>query len=450
MTEEPESLRAALPTAVDALRDSDCPPLTARPYKPDPPPPGPVLNDLAATAATAATAARHESVRPSRYHELDSLRGCMMMLGLVLHAAVAYMRTPVGDLWGYHDAHTHVAFDALVAFLHIFRVPVFFVLAGFFAALLYARRGAGAMIRNRVQRVLVPLVVGWAILFPVTIAGFAFAQLGGTARSALAALRYAASPAVLQHLQWLHLWFLFDLLLYYAVALLLARLRGARAALRGWFGGGLDWLLQRWYGLLALAAVTAVTLLPMASGMLETPGTFRRPPATLAANAVFFAVGWLLYTRRQLLPHLGAQAWGRTLAACAVFPVHAVALLRMASHPGPGTRLLAITSLALTTWMFVFGLTGLFVRYLAKPSPVGRYVADASYWFYLIHLPLVAWGTGLLAGVPWPAGVKYLAVLGGVVAICWLTYDVAVRPTVVGAVLNGRRYRRGLPRPAGA
>lgn len=414
---------------------------------PDPSPAGVAVNQ---SVATVPTAAGRESARPPRYHELDCLRGCMMMLGLVLHAAVAYMRTSVGDLWGYHDAHTHVAFDALVAFLHVFRVPVFFLLAGFFAALLYAQGGAAIMIRNRVQRVMVPLVIGWVVLFPATIAGFAFAQLGGTAGSAWAAMRYAASAATLQHLQWLHLWFLFDLLLYYAVALLLARLGGARSAARGWPGGRLDWLLRRWYGLFALAAVSAMTLAPMASGMLETPGTFRRPPATLAADAVFFAVGWLLYARRQLLPYLGTHAWGRILAACALFPVHAMALLRMASHPSPGAHLVAITSLALTTWLFVFGLTGLFVRYLAKPSPVGRYVADASYWFYLVHLPLVAWGTGLLASVSWPAGVKYLVVLGGVVAICWLTYDFAVRPTVVGAALNGRRYRRGLPRPAGA
>jgi glucan biosynthesis protein C len=372
----------------------------------------------------------------------------MMMLGLVLHTAVAYMRTPIGDLWGYKDAHTHVAFDALAALLHTFRVPVFFVLAGFFGALLYARRGATSMIWNRVQRVLVPLVVGWIILFPVTIAGFAFAQLGGTPPSALVALRYATSAAALQHLQLLHLWFLFDLLLYYAVALLLVRLMGARTTPGGRRAGGLDWLVQRWYGPLALAVVTAVTLLPMASGTLETPGTFQRPPGTLVADGVFFALGWWLYARRELLPQLGARAWGRTLAACALFPVYAWALLRMSSHSAPGTHLVAITSLALTTWLFVFGLTGLFVRYLAKPSPVGRYVADASYWFYLIHLPLVAWGTGLLAGVSWPAGVKYLAVLGGVVAVCWVTYDFAVRSTVVGAILNGRRNPRGLPRAA--
>lgn len=434
MTGAPESLRTAPPIAAVAHATS-----TAQPCLPDSSSPGVAVHEPVAAPA-----------HPPRYHELDCMRGCMMMLGLVLHSAVAYMRTPLGDLWGYQDAHTNVAFDGLVAFLHTFRVPAFFVLAGFFAALLYAQRGAGAMILNRVQRVLVPLIVGWVILFPLTIAGFAFAQLGGTGHSALAALRYAASAAALQHLQLLHLWFLFDLLLYYAVALVLVRLTGARTAPGGRRAGGLDWLVHRWYGLLALAVVTAVTLLPMASGTLETPGTFRRPPATLAADGVFFAIGWWLYARRELLPQLGARAWGRTLAACALFPVYAWALLRMTSQPVPGTRVVAVASLALMTWLFVFGLIGLFVRYLAKPSPVGRYVADASYWFYLIHLPLIAWGTGLLAGVSWPAGVKYLTVLGGVVAICWVTYDFAVRATVVGAVLNGRRYRRGLPRPAGA
>ena len=159
--------------------------------------------------------------KPKRYHELDSLRGCMMMLGVALHAAVAYMQTPLDELWPYKNSQTHFVFDVLVAFLHTFRMPVFFVMAGFFAALLYQQRGVRSMIWNRAQRVLGPLLVGWIVIFPLAVGGFAFARLGGTGEAAIGAIRYVTSLAVLEHLQLLHLWFLLDLLIYYAAALLI-------------------------------------------------------------------------------------------------------------------------------------------------------------------------------------------------------------------------------------
>ena len=37
------------------------------------------------------------------------------------------------------------------------------------------------------------------------------------------------------------------------------------------------------------------------------------------------------------------------------------------------------------------------------------------------------------------------AVLAGTAAFGFATYDLFVRPSFIGAVLNGRRYPRGLP-----
>lgn len=78
--------------------------------------------------------------------------------------------------------------------------------------------------------------------------------------------------------------------------------------------------------------------------------------------------------------------------------------------------------------------------------PLVRYLADASYWMYLVHLPVIIWTAGLLA--PWsaPAGVKFVGVFIVTTAVTLLTYHGAVRSTAIGRFLNGRRYPRGLPR----
>ena len=72
-----------------------------------------------------------------RYHGLDGLRAAMMLLGLFLHALVSYMHVPVIEgIWPFRDASRHAMWTHLLFFIHIFRMPVFYVMAGFFAMLL--------------------------------------------------------------------------------------------------------------------------------------------------------------------------------------------------------------------------------------------------------------------------------------------------------------------------
>lgn len=113
----------------------------------------------------------------TRYHALDSLRAVMMLLGILLHVCISYTVMPLGEAWPFKDARTSPVFDLTVGIIHVFRMPVFFMMAGFFAALLYTRRGPRGLMLNRLKRILVPFVVGWLVLFPLTGAAFMFAML---------------------------------------------------------------------------------------------------------------------------------------------------------------------------------------------------------------------------------------------------------------------------------
>ena len=44
---------------------------------------------------------------------------------------------------------------------------------------------------------------------------------------------------------------------------------------------------------------------------------------------------------------------------------------------------------ALAIWTSTFAVIGLALRFMSGFSPVRRYLADASYWLYLIHMPIV-------------------------------------------------------------
>jgi len=103
------------------------------------------------------------------------------------------------------------------------------------------------------------------------------------------------------------------------------------------------------------------------------------------------------------------------------------------------------------SWFFSFALMGLFLgKFDAESKPV-RYLADASYWMYLAHLPLVIvlqeWLVPMTLN-PWQ---KFLAINAMAFAVLLASYQWFVRYTIIGAVLNGPR-KKGLSRagaPAG-
>ena len=44
---------------------------------------------------------------------------------------------------------------------------------------------------------------------------------------------------------------------------------------------------------------------------------------------------------------------------------------------------------AFAVWAWTIAIIGFAVRRLAGHSPARRYLADASYWIYIVHLPIV-------------------------------------------------------------
>ena len=90
----------------------------------------------------------------------------MMFLGIYLHAVVAY--SPNGG-WPFKPPQLTTTLDYSTIVIHIFRMPVFYVMAGFFAALLLQRYGSRRAIANRFWRIAVPFVVGWIIIYPLAM-----------------------------------------------------------------------------------------------------------------------------------------------------------------------------------------------------------------------------------------------------------------------------------------
>jgi hypothetical protein len=87
---------------------------------------------------------------------------------------------------------------------------------------------------------------------------------------------------------------------------------------------------------------------------------------------------------------------------------------------------------------------GLFLRLFRREHAAVRYVSDSSYWLYLTHDYYVMALQILLAPLALAAGVKYAIVIGTALPLLIVSYDLGVRYTFIGAVLNGRKRRSGL------
>ncbi len=356
-----------------------------------------------------------------RYHALDSMRATMMMLGVYLHIVVGYS----GDgNWPYIDPNPTPALNFTLGIIHAFRMPAFFVIAGFFGSLLWDRRGPAAFATNRRDRVLWPFLVFWTLLFPPTL-------LAVAGREGAAALW--ASGEIWARLHPMHLWFLEYLLLLYGIGAGMAWWAGR------WPAGWMErihrvyrWVLDRPIAPLAWALLSLGPLTWMRGNLKDCDGFVPELPI-LAAYVPPFAFGWLLYHHRERIDRFARGAWWNLAGAVAGYGVYRA-----------GAEWRAVGNVLLC-WFLIFACLGLFLRYCAGRSAVWRYLSDASYWVYILHLPVVVGLQFALKDVGIPALGKIPIVLTLSMAILLVSYDWLARPTWVGALLNGRRWPRGLP-----
>ena len=384
-----------------------------------------------------------------RYHGLDFIRASMLLLGVVIHVAASFVEGPAGSDWRYRDPNTTPWAGFIVLAIHIFRMPVFFVIAGFFAALIQDRKGLIALARNRFFRIAIPFGVGWVLLFPIVNISFLVGILrefgsDADAQTAKSAIAVATLSNPWANPQLIHLWFLYYILMLYVIALIITPLcRFAPASLRTFVAQGTHALMQGRLRLLRmpiLVALTWLAMLPMQMPWIDTPSTFMPQWHVLVCYGFFFAVGWTMFLERGMIESL--KAWAGTRMICGVIAL-VVSLALVASWFGslyngsetasPTMQTLLLwsqVSIAITVWLLIFGGVGLAERMMQRPSSIVRYFSDSSYWIYLVHLPICV--LVVIALRDWNAsGMSKLSTAVGVsIAISLLTYE-AVRQTII-------------------
>lgn len=381
----------------------------------------------------------------TRLHGLDTLRAAALGLGVVLHALMPFIPD---EPWLVSDSSSSEATAIATYWGRLFRMVLFMLLAGYFGRMMLQRRGASSYLRDRSWRIGLPVAAFWPVaVAPLAVLGLLNAVLRGDEAVRLPEPNAPAwVPELLLILTPGHMWFLVVLL--QCVVIVVA----ARAlALRGLGQERSSRIAQRLghvltspagVGLASLPYLICLLLQGTAVGLIHEPTTILPSASALSVYLGAFLVGWFLHALPGALHRITAQ-WPAQLAAAVALSVAGHLLFDVSEVP----LVVHTAVIGLAGWTWTFGLLGLCLRFLHRENSMLRYLADASYWIYLLHLPLVL-GLGIaMADLEWPILVKVGATCAITVGVLLLSYDLFVRSTWLGKWLNGRRRPRAIPWP---
>ena len=378
---------------------------------------------------------------------LEAMRVASTLFVVLYHAALTYVATPLRlTLWVAFEPSGHVAFDAFIYWVNGFAMPVFFLAAGISAPAACESRGPRTFLIHRGQRLLRPLLFGCLTILPAfyLLWGYGLMVTGRLDLDHILSWRFP--PRVGHDLYGLgHLWFLEYLFLVCVAWCLgwMVRNRTSRAK-KGPSEEG-PWTL-RLFGSpwcpLALAVPTAAIFLLDSDTMLRVDNVIVPNAYRLAHYLVFFAVGgWISKIRdpRQMFARHGRLYLA---LSCAVFALMWPLLIQHAAAPLAGWGRVGFCVLAaLFPWLIVFGALGVLLEANRGKGPVMRFLTEASFWVYLVHVPIVALMQLVLLPTTWPVPLKFAVVSAVALVASYASYGPLVRHSLIGSIINGARKR---------
>jgi hypothetical protein len=170
-------------------------------------------------------------------------------------------------------------------------------------------------------------------------------------------------------------------------------------------------------------------------------------PQVMFYYAIFFFFGAIYFDCDDQQGHVGR--WWRYTLPVALLLVFPIGLELTTGGLGFGTQWLdpelhrpvSVVSQVVYVWLMTFGLMGMFRSLMSGESKAMRYVSDSSYWLYLVHLPLIIVAQAIVRNWQMPAVAKFTLVCVVTSGLLLASYQLFVRYTPIGTLLNGPRVR---------
>lgn len=374
-----------------------------------------------------------------RIHGIDVLRAITMILGMLLHATIAYKVEPI-PTWPQDNIIHHWFFDFTYQFLHSFRMPLFFLIGGFFFRMLYYKIGREQFIKHRFRRIVIPFVFSIVFILPVTIFPFSFFKYWMSNQNDLDAVISKSLREIMQWNGMAHLWFLYYLIFFYVFSLLVIRIvkffkfnsTGLGISLLSYINPG------RTRGLIVYVILVWLILINYPSNYLHVDTGISPDFIYLLFYFIFFYSGWVI----NKIPTSLNWITRNSIVLTSVGSILSILIFYITwsfddiSYSGFLKVLISIQIVSL-----VIGILGLFLKYFTSESKFWKYISDASYWMYLIHLGIVCSLQIFFSVINLSPVLRFPLVLTITLTICLLSYHLFVRYTVLGEYLHGKRAK---------
>jgi glucans biosynthesis protein C len=385
--------------------------------------------------------------KPVRRNELDWLR-TLAVLGLIpFHAAVIFT-TGSGDY--VKNAETSRSVDAFVAFISAWGMPLIFFIAGAGARFALQLHTPPRYLRERFSRLVVPFLFGLVAVVPLQV------YIG---RIASTGMRPAFIPIYLEHMallvgvfggtvphngaDWIgHLWFIPMLILFAVLIVPADRFFHAGVGLR------LLALLARYgqgLGLLAvLGLLLGIARFLLWGGSALSPDLQQMASWSLFVQfLLFYLFGYVVYAdprsemavRKAGLPALvlASLTWGiqETLNV---------------THTGPADGMtVAYAGYSLlsgyASWLWVVAIVSYGMRYLAGSNGLLRFLSDAAYPAYVLHMPILSLIALYVVRWDLPLLEKLVFITLATLAATLAVYDVLIRRIGIVRMVFGLKPR---------
>jgi glucans biosynthesis protein C len=325
----------------------------------------------------------------NRIELFDRSKVFASQFNVLLHVLVPFMITRTG-MWPlkYQNGTNQIP-DTIIFIIHLFNMPMFFLMAGFFALFLFNKLGMKGFIYNRWRKIALPFLIAWFVLIPIVIFYF---PIGNSIEYKWNGWEWSnwlhewIKLFKTNHLLIGHLWFIDYLLFYYFIFIAINRIPS----------------LNKWI-LLALPKIHPLTIAGISilllslctytakDNLIRNPLTATPETSSFLYYFICFCWGWWLYYHIKTPSRIWNRRWLLTIAAIA-FALPTGVMLGLQNIQHEKDIVWMPLSISIGSAIAVIFATAAFYAWMNNPNQKPKFpkwVINSTFWVYLVHLPLL-------------------------------------------------------------
>tara|TARA_A100000164_G_scaffold19852_1_gene15965 strand:+ start:564 stop:1685 length:1122 start_codon:yes stop_codon:yes gene_type:complete len=358
-----------------------------------------------------------------RYHNLDFLRAFAMMMGLVFHAPLLFWFPDFAKGFGIENiAPAEEWLNILGRFISSWRMPLFFLLAGFFSILVIERKGTLQLIKDRIIRVGLTCLV-FSSLYDILDGSYDFTTA--------------------------HLWFLRDLIIFVFCFSFLYQFQSIKNLLIREISTKKIVVLLLWLiATVPLAYILNNLWHPL--GLKSSATYFEIKIGNFVYYFSYFLLGVILYSNQIIFTKLKNR---KIILVLSVLSVLAL-LLRLyidfltigqlddlrdlaQSQFDPVLVLYNSVLIGVNTVCWSLFFIGLASKFIHSDSAVLRWFVELSYPIYIIHtIPIIMTSVVFYRAGLDQISIFLLTIVCGFI-VCVILYYIFIKFTPLNWILNG-------------